>query len=130
MPEDLYRTESCQDLPPGLGRATGGSCPSSEQVGGVKTWKKSSVCPFFFLKPFGQAALHVRSLGPQPGITPGPPAVEAQSLNYCTTRDVPGLLCFKKEDEESLCDVNKFGKGRKRPRVCGREGLRMEGHAG
>ena len=93
MPEDLYPTESCQDLPPGLGWATGGSCPSSEQVGGVKTWKKSCLL-FLFLKSFGQAALHVGSLGPQPEIKPGPPAVEAQSLNYWTTRDVPSLLCF------------------------------------
>ena len=33
-----------------------------------------------------------RVLVPQPGIEPGPPAVEAQSLNPWTTREVPGKV--------------------------------------
>ena len=33
-------------------------------------------------------------LVPQPGIEPVPPAVEAQSLNYGTTRQVPHLFQF------------------------------------
>ena len=31
-------------------------------------------------------------LVPQPGIEPGPPALEAQSLNHWTTWEVPGIL--------------------------------------
>ena len=31
-----------------------------------------------------------RTLAPQPGVKPGPPALEAWSLNHWTVRDVPG----------------------------------------
>ena len=35
-------------------------------------------------------------LVPQPGVEPAPPALEAQSLNHWTTREVPTLLCVIK----------------------------------
>ena len=34
-------------------------------------------------------------LAPRPGIKPGPPALGAQSLNHCTTREVPVLAGFE-----------------------------------
>ena len=43
-------------------------------------------CFFFFFFLFGRA---MQILAPQPGIKPTPPAVEAQSLNHWTTREVP-----------------------------------------
>ena len=45
---------------------------------------------FFLIKKikiFGHAACEI--LVPQPGIEPTPPALEAQSLNHWTTREVP-----------------------------------------
>ena len=41
---------------------------------------------FFFFLPCREAR---RILVPRPGIEPAPPAVEAQSLNCWTTREVP-----------------------------------------
>ena len=40
---------------------------------------------FFFFLP---QAVALRILAPQPGIEPMPPAVEVQSLNHWTTREV------------------------------------------
>ena len=34
-------------------------------------------------------------LVPQPGMEPAPPAVEVQSLNHWTTREVPDFIVFK-----------------------------------
>ena len=33
-------------------------------------------------------------LVPRPGITPAPPALEAQSLNYWTAREVPTITVY------------------------------------
>ena len=41
---------------------------------------------FFF---FAHAVQHVRSKFPNQGSNPQPPALEVQSLNHCTTREVP-----------------------------------------
>ena len=41
---------------------------------------------------FGHTAHGI--LVPQPGIEPVPPALEARSLNHCTTREVPQRLNF------------------------------------
>ena len=41
---------------------------------------------FFF---FAQTVQHVRSKFPNQGSSPRPPALEVQSLNHCTTREVP-----------------------------------------
>ena len=40
-----------------------------------------------------------RILVPRPGTEPVPPAVEAQTLNHWTTREVPGSLYFKSSQE-------------------------------
>ena len=48
--------------------------------------------PFFF-----SFWLHCTACGilvPQPGIKPAPPALEAQSLNHWTTREIPGSTPF------------------------------------
>ena len=37
-------------------------------------------------------AARVWDLVPGPGIEPRPPALGAQSLNHCATREVPGFL--------------------------------------
>ena len=47
-----------------------------------------------------------RILVPRPGIKPMPPAVEAQSLHHCTTREVPGRTLFS---EESMCKGPEMG---------------------
>ena len=44
--------------------------------------------PFFFFFFFLPQAVALRILAPQPGIEPMPPAVEVQSLNHWTTREV------------------------------------------
>ena len=43
---------------------------------------------FFF---FGHTAYHVGSQFPNPGLNLCPPAVEVQSLNHWTTREVPEI---------------------------------------
>ena len=43
-----------------------------------------------------------RILVPQPGIEPSPPAVEAQSLNYWTAREVPNKLNLNWQAQEFL----------------------------
>ena len=56
------------------------------------SYTKHSMAFFFFfcLRPAA-----CRILVPQPGIKPMPPAMEAQSLNHWTTRDVPNMAYFK-----------------------------------
>ena len=44
-------------------------------------------------------------LVPQPGIEPTPPAVEAQSRNHWTAREVPPFLNCWKKWKELLCDM-------------------------
>ena len=46
--------------------------------------------PFFFF--FDLEAFRILVLWP--GIKPGPPAVEVQSFNHWTTKEVPGLFDF------------------------------------
>ena len=49
--------------------------------------------PSFFPLSFGQVAFGI--LGPQPGVKPAPPAVEAQSINNRAIREVTFIyLCF------------------------------------
>ena len=50
---------------------------------------------FFF---FGHTTQQAGILVPQPGIEPTPPAVEAQSLNHWTTREVPVIQLLKIHD--------------------------------
>ena len=38
----------------------------------------------------------MRDLVPSPGIKPGPPALEAQSLSHWTTREVPACAYFQR----------------------------------
>ena len=45
---------------------------------------------FLFIYLFGRAACGI--LVPQPGMEPSPPAVEEQSLNHWTAREVPGCI--------------------------------------
>ena len=47
---------------------------------------------FYFFGPHSKAS---GILTPQPEIEPAPPAVEAQSLNHWTTRDVPPQLALR-----------------------------------
>ena len=49
---------------------------------------------YHFLKLFCHIMQHVGSQFPNQGSNPRPPAVEAQSLNYWTAREVPILLYF------------------------------------
>ena len=42
---------------------------------------------FIIIIIFLAAPLGRQDLSPQPGIEPGPPAVETQSPNHCTTRE-------------------------------------------
>ena len=54
---------------------------------------KAVMISFFYLFIFGHTACGI--LVPQPGIEPGPPALEAWSLNHWTAREVPHF-CFRK----------------------------------
>ena len=47
-----------------------------------------------------------RILVPRPGIKPKPPAVEAQSLHHCTTKEVQGRTL---PSEESMCKGPEVG---------------------
>ena len=49
---------------------------------------------------FDMRDLHcgMRDLVPRPGIEPGPPALEAQSLTRWTTREVPGTHSFRGQE--------------------------------
>ena len=51
---------------------------------------KNSYCYFIFWLCF----MEHRILGPHPGIEPTPPALELQSLNLCTTTEVPLFISF------------------------------------
>ena len=53
-------------------------------------WPKSTAdpCAFFFLT----APSTCEILVPQPGTEPGPPALEAWSLNHWTTKEIPRVL--------------------------------------
>ena len=51
---------------------------------------------------FGPEACGI--LAPGPGIEPSPPAVEAQSLNHWTAREVPGAYFFM-EEKSGVCLV-------------------------
>ena len=66
---------------------------------------------------------------PSQGSNLGPLQWKHRDLTTGSLGLFPACFVFKKGDEESLCGVNKFGKCRKRPRVCGREGVKMEDHA-
>lgn len=50
---------------------------------------------FSFFLLVAQCGMH-----PQPGIEPYPPAVEAQSRNNCTTREVPNKLNLNWQAQE------------------------------
>ena len=63
---------------------------------------KHTVCDllmFFFF--FGCTSKHEEL--PQPGIEPVPPAVEVQSLNHWTTREVPSMWSFGTGFFHSVC---------------------------
>ena len=61
-------------------------------------------------------------LFPQPGIEPAPPAVEAQSLNHCTAREVPGyrvlLGCTPQAYKACACPASR---PKKEPEVSNRD---------
>ena len=59
----------------------------------MATYFFESGCNFFFFLPSPVAR---GILVPQPGIKPVPPALEAQSLNHWTAREVPGCDYFWK----------------------------------
>ena len=59
------------------------------------TQETSRVCIclfFFFFLTFWLCLLARGILVPRPGIEPAPPAVEAQSLNHRSTREMPAVL--------------------------------------
>ena len=53
--------------------------------------KSFSFFPSFFLGPVPRG---LWDLSPRPGIEPTPPTVEGQSLNHCTTREIPLSFFF------------------------------------
>ena len=59
-------------------------------------WENTFLLFLFFLH-FGRAPWHMGILVPRPGVEPLPPAVEAQSLNHWTAREVPGKTRFIKQ---------------------------------
>ena len=48
---------------------------------------------------------HVKILVPRPGTEPMPPALEAQSLNPWTTREVPRILDIDMYHENKIMEV-------------------------
>ena len=56
-----------------------------------------SICLLFFFFFFWRHHIACGILVPQPGIEPAPPALEAQSLNHWTTREVPPSAYSQKQ---------------------------------
>ena len=68
----------------------------NQGIVGIRWWENSFLC----------GAVHhlaCRSLVPWAGIEPSPPAVEAQSPNHWTTREVPTGSCFRQDGQKSSC---------------------------
>ena len=68
--------------------------PDSSLISHIQSTRPYFVCIFSFLKLLYLFIYwrHPAAWGisiPSPGIEPAPPAVEAQSLNLCTTREAP-----------------------------------------